>query len=276
MRTPSWILLLAGLIGGLLPAVAQHAPLVDTARPDGPGDASTEMTTDRSFRDVGALGTDALFYVAGEGTFLYNRSDSTAPVARLSIRTPVRRLGCTEGWCRVRTEEGRRGYLPASTLSNVWIRVSKARRRVYLYRGPELVNTFEADLGYNSFADKRRSGRSTRPDHWRTPEGAFYVVHKNPDSEFYKALVLNYPTVEDAHRGLNEGLITQAQYDAIERAQRAFRIPPMNTALGGWIEIHGDGTGDATTWTQGCVAVRNRDMNVLWTQVRKGTPVLVE
>jgi hypothetical protein len=50
----------------------------------------------------------------------------------------------------------------------------------------------------------------------------------------------------------------------------------MDTDLGGWIEIHGDGTGSATTWTQGCVAVRNGAMDVLWEQVRVGTPVLIE
>lgn len=192
------------------------------------------------------------------------------------MRTPVTRLGCADGWCRVRTENGRIGYLPSSVLSNVWIRVSKAKRRVYLYRGPELVNTFQADLGFNSFSDKRRRGGLSRRDHWRTPEGAFYVVHKNPQSQFYKALVLNYPTVEDARRGLKQDLISRHQFDAIKKAQEEYRIPPMNTALGGWIEIHGDGTGRATTWTQGCVAVRNRDMNVLWSKVRVGTPVLVE
>jgi L,D-peptidoglycan transpeptidase YkuD (ErfK/YbiS/YcfS/YnhG family) len=50
----------------------------------------------------------------------------------------------------------------------------------------------------------------------------------------------------------------------------------MDTDLGGWIEIHGDGTGDATAWTQGCVAIRNAAMDVIWDHVRVGTPVLVE
>jgi L,D-peptidoglycan transpeptidase YkuD (ErfK/YbiS/YcfS/YnhG family) len=50
----------------------------------------------------------------------------------------------------------------------------------------------------------------------------------------------------------------------------------MNTPLGGWIEIHGEGTGASTNWTQGCVAVENRVMNELWTQVSVGTPVLIE
>lgn len=275
MRATGCVLLLMGLVGGLLPVHAQ------SSAPDEPGlsapSASTESSeTELSSDRLGTFRDASLFYVAEEEVFLYNRSDSTAPAARLSVRTPVTRLECAQDWCRVRTEAEGTGYVPAGALSNVWIRVSKEDRRVYLYRGPELVESYEADLGYNSFADKKQRGSTVQRDHWRTPEGTFYVVYKNPQSQFYKALVLNYPTVEDARRGLKQDLITPAQYEAIERAQEEFRIPPMDTALGGWIEIHGDGTGDATTWTQGCVAVRNRDMNELWTQVRVGTPVLIE
>lgn len=277
MRTTGWVLLFLGLASVLLPASAQHNATALSA-PTGPSAAAEASAEDAEWspRGLRALRDTSLFYVADEEVFLYNRSDSTAPVARLSMRTPVRRLGCSEGWCRIRTDEERVGYVPGSVLSNVWIRVSKATRRVYLYRGPELVNVFEADFGYNAFADKKRSGSPKKRDHWRTPEGAFYVVHKNPRSEFYKALVLNYPTMEDARRGLEEGLISRSQYEAIERAQNNFRIPPMDTALGGWIEIHGDGTGTATTWTHGCVAVQNRDMNALWKKVHVGTPVFIE
>lgn len=266
MRTTGWLLLLLGLIGGLLPASAQLSASSDTVLVSPPAAPESDAVAEE----------ESLFYVAERSVLLHNLSNLNAPKGRLSLRTPVRRLACTEEWCRVRTDDGQVGYVSAGVLSNVWIRVSKEKRRVYVYRGPELVNTFEADMAYNSFADKKRNGGEGRPDHWRTPEGTFYVVHKNPESEFYKALVLNYPKVEDARRGLETGLISQAQYQAIKQAQEKFRMPPMNTDLGGWIEIHGDGTGVATAWTQGCVAVQNRAMDRLWEQVRVGTPVLVE
>ncbi len=266
MRTTGWLLLLLGLVGGLLPAFAQLTASSDTVLVSPPTAPQSDAVSEE----------ESLFYVAERSLPLHNLSNLNAPVGRLSLRTPVTRLECTEKWCRVRTDEGRVGYVSAGALSNVWIRVSKEKRRVYVYRGTELVNTFEADMAYNSFADKKRNGGEERPDHWRTPEGTFYVVHKNPESEFYKALVLNYPKVEDARRGLETGLISQAQYQAIKQAQEEFRMPPMNTDLGGWIEIHGDGTGVATAWTQGCVAVRDRAMDRLWKQVRVGTPVLVE
>lgn len=274
MRTAGWLFLLMGLFGALAPVAAQNSAPSQPglSAPSAPAEAEEAM----SVEEVGTLRDASLFYIAEEKVFLYNQSDSTAPAARLSVRTPVTRLSCKDEWCRVRTEEEGIGFVPAAALSNVWIRVSKEDRRVYLYEGPELVRAYEADMGYNSFADKERRGSAERRDHWRTPEGVFYVVRKNPQSQFYKALVLNYPTVEDARRGLDQGLITQPEYEAIEEAQEAFRMPPMDTDLGGWIEIHGEGTGDATTWTQGCVAVHNGHMNELWARVRVGTPVRIE
>ena len=145
-----------------------------------------------------------------------------------------------------------------------------------LFRSPRLVDVYEIDVGYNTFADKKRKGSPQNRDHWRTPEGTFYVVDKKTQSSFYKALVLNYPTVADAERGLAQDLISRSQYEAIVRAQKQRRMPPMGTELGGWIEIHGDGTGGATNWTQGCVAVRNPVMDALWLDVEVGTPVLIE
>lgn len=275
MRSACCIFLFVGLVGGALPVSAQLPP-----SPELTWAVNSEPET-TSGQDLSLQGREtprdaSLFYVVGERATLYNKADSTAPVKRLSLRTPLYRLSCTGPWCQVRTEGGRMGYVPASVLSNVWIRISKQERNLYLYRGPELVEVYEADVGYNDFSDKERRGSKAMRDHWRTPEGVFYVARKNPDSQFYKALVLNYPTVDDAKHGLEEGLISQEEFDAISRAQAQFRLPPMNTDLGGWIEIHGDGTGSSITWTQGCVAVHNQDMNALWPTVQVGTPVLIE
>lgn len=278
-RVPLWDLcligglLLIGLLGLAGPAAAQSSVPSSVALPEAEERSSAD--------EQGALPTRrpegaALVHVVGESTFLYNRPDSTAPVRRLPVRAPLHRQECDAGWCRVRTDDGRTGHVPESAVSNVWIRVSKAERRVYLYRGPVLDATFKADVGYNTFSDKKQQGSEVRRDHWRTPEGVFYIVRKNPSSSFHKALVFNYPTIDDAERGLQNDLISEAEYNAIVEAQRNFQVPPMDTDLGGWIEIHGEGTGAATTWTQGCVAVRNQDMNRLWASVPVGTPVLVE
>jgi len=172
--------------------------------------------------------------------------------------------------------DGANGQVHTSVLSNVWIRISKQNQTLYVYRGSALIARYATDLGYNFFADKERRGTSAEPDHWRTPEGEFYVVSKNPKSEFYRALVLNYPNGEDAERGKKRGLITDADYDSIIQADREFRMPPMNTNLGGFIEIHGDGTGRRSNWTRGCIALQNDQIDRLWDLVEIGTPVLID
>jgi hypothetical protein len=88
--------------------------------------------------------------------------------------------------------------------------------------------------------------------------------------------VLNYPTVEDADRGLKEGIISVAEHRQIAGAAEAHRPPPMGTALGGFIEIHGRGTGARTSWTRGCVAIPDTDIDRLWDIVKVGTPVVVD
>jgi lipoprotein-anchoring transpeptidase ErfK/SrfK len=275
MRTTGIFVLLLGLLSGALPSAAQLSRPPDAEWTDRTPSRPSDRES-RSLQRAAPPVDAALAHVVGERATLYNRPDSTAPVASLPVRTPLRRLDCSGAWCRVRTEDGHTGYVPAAAVSNVWLHVSKADRRLSVYRGPRLVDVHEIDVGYNTFADKKRKGSPERRDHWRTPEGTFYVVDKKPQSSFYKALVLNYPTVADAERGLDQGLISQHQYEAIVRAQKQRRMPPMGTELGGWIEIHGDGTGGATNWTQGCVAVRNPVMNELWVDVEVGTPVLIE
>jgi len=230
-----------------------------------------------SGRGLPALADDpGLYYAVQHQAMVYSQPDSSKPYMRLKMQEPVQLVRRNGPWCEVKTDDGANGYMTCEAISNLWIRVSKLRQRVYVYRGTELVRTIKADLGYNTFADKERRGSTRFRDHWRTPEGQFYVVRKNPSSQFYKAFVLNYPTADDAKRGRKNGLISEAEYTAIVEADKQFRMPPMNTDLGGWIEIHGDGTGRATNWTQGCIAIPNRIIDALWDEVKVGTPVLIE
>lgn len=216
-----------------------------------------------------------LYYVAAEQTLLHVRPGEGAYL-KLHRREPVHLLDQMGMWWRVRTQDGAEGYVAAQDLSNLWLRVSKRQRRLFVYQGARLVYSFPVDLGTNPFSDKKQRGSLANPDDWRTPEGVFYVAAKNARSQYYKALVLNYPTADDALRGLHDGLISEAEYRAIVEAEAYLRMPPMHTALGGWIEIHGEGTGQQVTWTQGCVALRNKDLDAIWPLVVVGTPVLIE
>lgn len=219
---------------------------------------------------------DDLYYVTGQSVSLYRDGEQTNPYLRLRFREPVVAVSAEGSMKYVRTMDGALGYVDADEISNIWILVSKRRKQVTLHQGMRVISEFRADFGYNAYSDKNIRGSKEDPDQWRTPEGAFYVVRKNPYSKFYRAFLLNYPNAEDAERGKRDGLISQNDYEAIMLAEKRGTPPPMGTILGGYIEIHGNGTGLASNWTEGCVAVRDEDMDFMWSYVREGTPVVIE
>lgn len=145
--------------------------------------------------------------------------------------------------------------------------IKKKARTLELFDGPTLVKTYTVVLGSTPDGDKETEGDG------RTPEGEFYVFTKNAESKFYLSLGLSYPGIEDALRGLNEGLISKDEHDAIVQAVKEKKMPPQNTRLGGEIYIHGGGT--VTDWTQGCVALRNEEIKELFDAIPVGAIVRI-
>jgi len=123
-------------------------------------------------------------------------------------------------------------------------------------------------LGFSPVNDKLREGDGA------TPEGEFYIFVKNNKSSYYLSLGVSYPNVEDAERGLRDGLISRGQRDAIVNAIKRKATPPQNTALGGDIYIHGNGA--SSDWTWGCVALENADIKELFDAVPVGTEVTIK
>ena len=142
--------------------------------------------------------------------------------------------------------------------------IEKSARRLTVYDGSKVVKTYRASFGTGK-GDKVREGDR------RTPKGEFYVCYKNDRSKFTLSLGLSYPNIEDAERGLRDGLIDQDQHDAIVKAIRQKRRPPWNTPLGGEIMIHG--CGSDRDWTIGCVALDDEDIKELFAALPLGTPV---
>lgn len=133
--------------------------------------------------------------------------------------------------------------------------VDKFARKCYVYRNGSLKRTFEAELGPNWIGVKLHKGDKA------TPEGKYHITRKkkNRETKYYKALLINYPNKED-----------QARYD---REVRNGTIS-KRTGIGSLIEIHGDG-GRGMDWTDGCVALENKDMDLLYDMAAVGTPVTI-
>ena len=146
--------------------------------------------------------------------------------------------------------------------------VYKRERRLELYSDGKLVRSYRIGLGFSPVADKQKEGDGA------TPEGEFYIFTKNPKSSYYLSLGVSYPNVEDAERGLRDGLITKTQFNQIVSANKKRIRPPQYTGLGGLIYIHGNGS--QSDWTLGCVALENENIKELYDAVDIGTPVTIK
>jgi murein L,D-transpeptidase YafK len=145
--------------------------------------------------------------------------------------------------------------------------IRKSARRLDVYEGGNLVNSFSMVLGFAPDGDKELEGDG------RTPEGEFYIVTKNSESKFHLSLGLSYPSKDDAARGLAAGVITETEHARINSAIDAGKMPPQKTALGGEIYIHGGGT--ETDWTHGCIAMKNEEVEELFRRIPVGTRVTI-
>lgn len=128
--------------------------------------------------------------------------------------------------------------------------VDKSERWMQLWSDGELVHTIAAiQLGDAPEGHKQFEGDE------RTPEGRYTIDWRNPESSYHLSLHISYPNEAD---------------EALAAAQE--RDP------GGMIMIHGQPNwllmgripGD---WTDGCIAVANEEMDLLWAAVPDGTEI---
>lgn len=133
--------------------------------------------------------------------------------------------------------------------------VSKADRVLTLYRNGQKILSYPVRLGFNGIREKRYQGDGA------TPEGRYQISSKRGQgqTQFYRALVLDYPNEEDRRRYRLE--------------RKTGQIPAART-IGGQIEIHGV-ENELMAQTLGCVMLDNPQMALLFDRVDKGTPVTI-
>jgi murein L,D-transpeptidase YafK len=157
--------------------------------------------------------------------------------------------------------------LLGADLAKPRIEVFKAKRELQLFDGNKAVKKYRIALGSNPIPPKERRGDRA------TPEGSYFICHKNPNSRYYLSLCISYPGPADAKRGLKAGLISKKEYKAIVEAFAKRKTPPMNTKLGGDIFVHGNGS--SPDWTWGCIALDDSAMKELFRLVPAKTPITI-
>ncbi len=256
------------------PHAAAPAAAPDVAGPDVAAFETPFRPSDRFDRPLAVEDAPAFYLIRDDEPIRTAPGASGRVMDRLDFRSGVRVLAVEGLWALVSVDHAQ-GYVDTAALSNVWVRVDKSERMIYVYRGAELLRALPADVAVDERDKTFRSARD-RQDEWRTPEGTYWICRRNRSSQYHLAFVLNYPNQVDAEEGYRTGVISQAEYAAIVRADLAFEAPPMGTALGGMIEIHGSGSGRQRAWTRGCVALRNVHMDWLWEILPVGAPVVIE
>ncbi len=130
--------------------------------------------------------------------------------------------------------------------------VLKGERKLVLMKRDRVLRIFQVALG------RYPKGHKTRQGDAKTPEGEYTLDFKLKDSAFYRAIHISYPNERD-----------------LEHA-RSLGVDP-----GGKIMIHGLPNRMSASrvghpkldWTQGCIAVTNKEMDILWKMVDAGTPI---
>jgi hypothetical protein len=155
------------------------------------------------------------------------------------------------------------------------ILIDKSDHTLSIINAGVSLKSYHVEFGDGGMGDKEVEG-----DH-KTPEGTFYVTNKevmDPADEYLgtRWLGVGYPNTEDAERGIKTGLIDNGTYDEIINALNNGLNPPQDTALGGNIGIHGGGDNEGSSWTWGCVGLKNSDIEDFYDYINVGTPIIIQ
>ncbi len=153
-------------------------------------------------------------------------------------------------------------------MENPRIVIKKGARKLEVFDDEKFVKSYKIVLGFTPLGDKQTEGDG------RTPEGEFYIFTKNDKSKFFLSLGVSYPSIDDAKRGFQENLISTQERDAIVEAINDRQMPLQKTKLGGEIYIHGGGTN--SDWTDGCVALKNEEIQEIFDAIPVGASVKIE
>lgn len=169
------------------------------------------------------------------------------------------------------------GATGAVTSGSYQIEINKSTRELNVLSGSNVIRSFRIAIGRAERGAKRVRGDN------RTPVGVYRVVDFNNDSKFYFFMLINYPNTVDAWHGYRNELISASEFREIVMSIKDGKTPPQDTALGGFVGIHGLGeeTGETLeihasfNWTEGCIALTNEEITELRKYVSTGTKVVI-
>ena len=128
--------------------------------------------------------------------------------------------------------------------------VWKSKRRMTLFYKKRPIRSYFIRLGFNP------KGHKTKEGDGKTPEGNYWITHKNPHSAFHKSLAISYPNKKDKNFAKMNG-----------------HNPGKD------IFIHGGPRNFLKhlffDWTEGCIAVTDSEIEEIYSMVQKNTPIFI-
>ncbi len=167
------------------------------------------------------------------------------------------------------------GLSYAKADESYWLLIDTSAQSLMVMEGKTVKRRFSnIAVGRNGTSPVHQRGDNT------TPLGGFRIAWVNRNSRYKTFFGFDYPNLPLAEKALQQGLIDPLTYDEITTAIRRGQLPPQNTPLGGHLGIHGLGRADpdihaTMNWTQGCVALTNRQIDELAKWVEVGTRVVI-
>jgi hypothetical protein len=139
--------------------------------------------------------------------------------------------------------------------------VSKSKYKVDVYYKRQMIRSYIAVFGPKPYQNKCMEGDRC------TPEGTFHISMKNPASQYDRFMLLDYPN-DSARMRFN--------------ALKASGSLPPTAKIGGNVGIHGIWHGGddmielGVGWTDGCIALKNKDVEELFKLAGVGTRVTIK
>ena len=144
--------------------------------------------------------------------------------------------------------------LPGDFLADSVV-VEKSERRLTLYYRGVAVRKYRVALGRNPVGDKVSIGD------YRTPEGVYWIIGRNPFSKFYKSLEISYP--DSAHEARAARLGVNPGGNIMIHG-----LPPHQAKLGASHVL--------VDWTEGCIALTNVEIDEMWRAVELGAIIHIK
>ena len=141
-----------------------------------------------------------------------------------------------------------------------YIIIDKSDYELYVYDDEGWYATYPVVFGNSDAGDKLMQGDR------KTPEGTFTIVSKKVHDKWDRFMMLDYPTAESHNKFDN---------------RKAAGIIPQNAKIGGGIGIHGTWPHEDyqidryRNWTEGCISLRNTDVEELYNMIPTGTKVTI-